>query len=34
MRRMGGDLTLDETPPGTGARFRVTLPTVTDDPAP
>ncbi len=34
MRRMGGDLTLDDTPPGSGARFRVSLPVTADDPPP
>ncbi|MBB4285077.1 sensor histidine kinase [Roseospira goensis] len=34
MRRMGGDLTLDAGRPGQGARFRVTLPTTTEEPPP
>jgi len=34
MRRMGGDLTLAESPPGAGACFRVTLPATADDPPP
>ncbi|MQX36509.1 sodium:solute symporter [Roseospira navarrensis] len=34
MHRMHGDLTLDDSPPGTGARFRVTLPVTTEDPPP
>jgi len=34
MRRMGGDLTLLDGAPGQGAKFRVTLPTTTEDPPP
>ncbi len=31
-RAIGGDVALEETPPGSGASFRVTLPRITAEP--